>query len=43
MRENKIVLFKSALGAVYQSFGGKDLYSSAQEMMGNLVMTFLAD
>ena len=37
--------FKSALGAVYQSFGGKDLYPSAQEKAANLlylVMTFLA-
>ncbi len=29
--------FKSALGAVYQSFGGKDLYSSAQEKAANLL------
>ena len=35
--------FKSALGAVYQSFDGKDLYPSSQEkeLMVNLVMTFL--
>lgn len=30
-------LFKSALGAVYQSFGGKDLYPSAQEKAANLL------
>lgn len=29
--------FKSALGAVYQSFGGKDLYPSAQEKAANLL------
>lgn len=29
--------FKSALGAVYQSFGGKDLYSSSQEKAVNLL------
>lgn len=29
--------FKSALGAVYQSFGGKDLYQSAQEKAANLL------
>jgi Prophage maintenance system killer protein len=29
--------FKYALGAVYQSFGGKDLYSSAQEKAANLL------
>lgn len=29
--------FKSALGAVYQSFGGKDLYSSSQEKAANLL------
>ena len=29
--------FKSALGAVYQSFGGKDLYPSAQEKSANLL------
>ena len=28
--------FKSALGAIYQSFGGKDLYPSAQEKAANL-------
>ena len=28
--------FKSALGAVYQSFGGKDLYPSSQEKAANL-------
>ena len=29
--------FKSALGAVYQSFGGQDLYPSAQEKAANLL------
>lgn len=29
--------FKSALGAVYQSFGGKDLYPSSQEKAANLL------
>lgn len=29
--------FKSALGAVYQSFGGKDLYPSPQEKAANLL------
>lgn len=29
--------FKSALGAVYQSFGGRDLYPSAQEKAANLL------
>lgn len=29
--------FKSALGAVYQPFGGKDLYPSAQEKAANLL------
>ena len=29
--------FMSALGAVYQSFGGKDLYPSAQEKAANLL------
>ncbi len=29
--------FKSALGAIYQSFGGKDLYPSAQEKAANLL------
>ena len=29
--------FKSALGAVYQSFSGKDLYPSAQEKAANLL------
>ena len=29
--------FKSAIGAVYQSFGGKDLYPSAQEKAANLL------
>jgi len=29
--------FKSALGAVYQSFAGKDLYPSAQEKAANLL------
>ena len=29
--------FKSALGAVYQSFGGRDLYPSAQEKSANLL------
>ena len=29
--------FRSALGAVYQSFGGKDLYPSAQEKAANLL------
>ena len=29
--------FKSALGAVYPSFGGKDLYPSAQEKAANLL------
>ncbi len=29
--------FKSALGAVYQSFGGKDLYPTAQEKASNLL------
>ncbi len=29
--------FKSALGVVYQSFGGKDLYPSAQEKAANLL------
>ena len=29
--------FKSALGAVYQSFGGKDLYPSSQEKAANLI------
>ncbi|MGN0845336.1 MAG: RhuM family protein [Kiritimatiellia bacterium] len=30
-------LFKSALGAVYQSFDGKDLYPSSQEKAANLL------
>lgn len=30
-------MFKSALGAIYQSFGGKDLYSSSQEKAANLL------
>ncbi len=29
--------FKSALGAVYQTFGGKDLYSSVEEKAANLL------
>lgn len=29
--------FKSALGAIYQSFGGKDLYPSSQEKAANLL------
>ena len=29
--------FKSALGAVYQSFGGRDLYPSSQEKAANLL------
>lgn len=29
--------FRSALGAVYQSFGGKDLYPSSQEKAANLL------
>lgn len=29
--------FKAALGAVYQSFGGKDLYPSSQEKAANLL------
>ncbi len=29
--------FKSALGAVYQTFGGKDLYSSIEEKAANLI------
>lgn len=29
--------FKSALGAIYQSFGGKDLYPSAQEKAAHLL------
>ena len=29
--------FKSALGAVYQSFGGQDLYPSSQEKAANLL------
>ena len=29
--------FKSAIGAVYQSFGGKDLYPSSQEKAANLL------
>jgi len=29
--------FKSALGAIYQTFGGKDLYSSVEEKAANLL------
>ena len=37
IRNEKDGSFKSALGAVYQSFGGKDLYPSAQEKAANLL------
>ena len=35
--KEKDAAFKSALGAVYQSFGGKDLYPSVQEKAANLL------
>lgn len=35
--------FKSALGAVYQSFGGQDLYPSAQEKAANLLYLVTKD
>ena len=36
-RQDEDGSFKSALGAVYQSFGGKDLYPSSQEKAANLL------
>ena len=35
--------FKSALGAVYQSFGGQDLYPSSQEKAANLLYLVTKD